>query len=175
MLTLMVFVLAIENFFSALKKFSELSDLSSNYNPKTEIPFSCFIFLFFLWKQYTSTLASLEYLCWKTFGVFVLKNFLFSQQKSRLFFDNHQPCPLLPIRHFHRKALSRSSFSAREQFSMQFIIGFSTTLFVGYMRKRKTVICLKNVGRNYVALTCSILDCMDHHPLALKTQYSGCF
>ena len=133
------------------------------------------MFLFFLWKQYTTTLASLEYLCWKTFGVFVLKNFLFSQQKSRLFFDNHQPCPLLPIRHFHRKALSRSSFSAREQFSMQFIIGFWTTLFVGYIRKRKTVICLKNVGRNYVALTCSILDCMDHHPLALKTQYSGCF
>ena len=32
--------------------------------------------------------------------VFVLKNFLFSQQKSRLFFDDHQPCLFLPIKHF---------------------------------------------------------------------------
>ena len=35
--------------------------------------------------------------------VFVLSNFLFSQQKSRLFFDDHQPCLFLPSPHHFTK------------------------------------------------------------------------
>ena len=88
-------------------------------------------------------------------AVFVLKKFLFSsrQQKSWLFFDNQQPRSMSPRKRLVQKQL------------LKMLLYFHLGIFIATQ-------CLGDFLAAIVALTYSILDCMDYPGM---TQYTGCF
>ena len=124
------------------QSFRALRPLSSNYNSKCEFLFVVVVVVKLMHNCHFVQLA-----------VFVLKKFLFSsrQQKSWLFFDNQQPRSMSPT--LVQKQL------------LKMLLYFHLGIFIATQ-------CLGDFLAAIVALTYSILDCMDYPGM---TQYTGCF